>query len=309
MACTSSPPVQPMASFPTSLLGRLVYHSYISYGDGSSHLFLLDFSTSSVCQIDQPSWGITDPMNAVFSPDGSKILFMGIKNNSWNIFTFKFGDSAPVNLTNSTGDHRNEDPKWIVDPATGIETGIVFKRDKDIWTMNTDGTSLVNLTNTALTYESSMPYFSPDLATLYFTRGAGKALRVYKKVGATITAVDPSNVAQYYPIFGGATNLVYARWNSNHAQLDQTVSYDGTSYTVLPTSDCKSDNSDAWPVDDQYLFFSGLQSSRVYRLFLGDRTTGYRWSLDAFGVNLDKTRNKLGSCYVDLKSFTTLVVR
>lgn len=42
-ACISNPPAQSNATFPAALTGKLVYHSYVKYGDGTSQLFLYDF--------------------------------------------------------------------------------------------------------------------------------------------------------------------------------------------------------------------------------------------------------------------------
>ncbi|RQS62585.1 hypothetical protein DID96_31320, partial [Burkholderia sp. Bp8963] len=49
-ACISNPPSQSNASFPSALTGKLVYHSYVSYGDGTSQLFLYDFSARTLTQ-------------------------------------------------------------------------------------------------------------------------------------------------------------------------------------------------------------------------------------------------------------------
>ncbi|RQS60960.1 hypothetical protein DID96_34040, partial [Burkholderia sp. Bp8963] len=49
-ACISNPPAQSNASFPSALTGKLVYHSYVSYGDGTSQLFLYDFSARTLTQ-------------------------------------------------------------------------------------------------------------------------------------------------------------------------------------------------------------------------------------------------------------------
>ena len=64
-------------------------------------------------------------MNGVFSPDGTKIVFMGDKKKgqrNWDIFLWTVGGGEPVNLTNGGG--RDEDPKFSPDG-----TKIVFKSD------------------------------------------------------------------------------------------------------------------------------------------------------------------------------------
>jgi Tol biopolymer transport system component len=84
--CVANPPTQSNTTFPASLTGKLAYHSYVSYGDGTSQLFIYDFSARTLQQVSKAAWGIQDPMNAVFSPDGKWIAFMGITNNAWNVF-------------------------------------------------------------------------------------------------------------------------------------------------------------------------------------------------------------------------------
>ncbi|MGU7785407.1 TolB family protein, partial [Burkholderia sp. PU8-34] len=116
------------ASFPSALTGKLVYHSYVNYGDGTSQLFLYDFSAHTLTQLSKSAWGITDPMNAVFSPDGKWIAFMGITNNAWNVFMYQLGtNNPPINMTNSTGATRNEDPKFSSDGKT-----LVFKQNGSV---------------------------------------------------------------------------------------------------------------------------------------------------------------------------------
>jgi Tol biopolymer transport system component len=123
--CTNNPPTASNSTFPSSITGKLVYHSYVNYGDGSSQLWVYNFRYQTLTQISNASWGVTDPMNAVWSPDGNWLLFMSIKNNAWNIFAWPTNNShIPYNLTNSTGATRNEDPKFSADGSR-----IVFKQN------------------------------------------------------------------------------------------------------------------------------------------------------------------------------------
>ena len=63
-ACISNPPAQSNASFPGALTGKLVYHSYVKYGDGTSQIFLYDFSAHTLTRLSKSAWGITNPTNA-----------------------------------------------------------------------------------------------------------------------------------------------------------------------------------------------------------------------------------------------------
>lgn len=69
--CISNPRAQSSASFPASLTGKLLYHSYVDYGDGTSRIYLYDVSARTLTRLSQPSWGITDPMTRCSAPTAS----------------------------------------------------------------------------------------------------------------------------------------------------------------------------------------------------------------------------------------------
>src|SRR5438445_534182 len=87
--CYPTPPTQSSTTFPAAVAGRLIYHAYKTYGDGSSHLYLYDFTTKVAKQLDQTMWGITDPMNADWSPSGKYIVFTGVQNSKWQVFLWQ----------------------------------------------------------------------------------------------------------------------------------------------------------------------------------------------------------------------------
>ncbi len=304
-ACVNSPAAQSNSSFPTNLTGKLAYHSYVSYGDGTSQIFIYDFSAHSLTQVSKSSWGIKDPMNAVFSPDGKWIAFMGVTNNAWNVFLWQVGSSsAPVNMTNSTGQTRNEDPKFSADGNS-----IFFKRSGDVMQATlsfTSGgpsfTSIVDITNTAPSTENSMPFPTPDNSAVYFATGTGAGLGLYKETIATHQKVAfdaPSGLETYYPMVRKDGTVFYARWKDASSQADQiyTKVNPGDTPNQLSINDCKGNNSDPSPVDNtSYVFFSSTTAGG-YQLYVGDVNTGKRWSLTQFGVNSDTTKAKLGSNY------------
>ncbi len=304
-ACISNPAAQPNATFPAALTGKLVYHSYVKYGDGTSQLFLYDFSAHTLTQLSKSTWGITDPMNGVFSPDGKWLAFMGISNGAWNVFMLQLGaGTPPVNLTNSTGATRNEDPKFSADGKT-----LVFKQNGDVkqatLSYTSAGpafTSVVSLTNAPAGAEYSMPYLAPDSSAVYYATGTGANMGLMKRTlatGATATFDNPAGLQTYYPIVRADGMVFYARWKDS-GQADQiyTKTADPASTpNALPINDCVSNNSDPEPVNGtNYVFFSSTTAGG-YQLYVGDVTTGQRWSLSQFGVNADTTKAKLGASY------------
>ncbi|KVO31423.1 hypothetical protein WJ74_21585 [Burkholderia ubonensis] len=304
-ACISNPPAQSNASFPSALTGKLVYHSYVNYGDGTSQLFLYDFSAHTLTQLSKSTWGITDPMNGVFSPDGKWLAFMGIKNNAWNVFMLQLGTSnPPINMTNSTGATRNEDPKFSADGKT-----LVFKQNGDVkqatLSYTSAGpvfTSVVSLTNAPAGAEYSMPFLAPDASAVYYATGTGANMGLMKRTiatGATAVFDNPAGLQTYYPIVRADGAVFYARWKDT-SQLDQIYSKTpdpASTPNQLAINDCISNNSDPAPVNGtNYVFFSSTTAGG-YQLYVGDVTTGQRWSLSQFGVNADTTKAKLGSNY------------
>lgn len=303
--CVSDPPNQSNASFPSSLTGKLAYHSYVSYGDGTSQIFIYDFTAHTLTQVSNSSWGITDPMNASFSSDGKWLLFMGVQNNAWNVFMWPTdGSHIPYNLTNSTGATRNEDPKFTADG-----TGVIFKQNSanDMeGTLSYPGgipefTSVIDITNNKT--QDSMPFMTPDGTKLLFAEGTGGAnLGLYEETiatGATVAFDATSGISTYYPVVRADGTVFYTKWNNATQQLDQL--YTKTSASSTPTQlsidDCVSNNDDAGPVNGtNYVFFSSTTAGG-YQLYLGDISTGQRWSLTQFGVNSDTTKAKLGSSY------------
>jgi len=305
-ACVSNPPAQSNASFPGTLTGKLVYHSYVKYGDGTSQIFLYDFSAHTLTQLSKPSWGITDPMNAVFSPDGKWIAFMGVSNGAWNVFMYQLGTSnAPVNMTNSTGATRNEDPKFSTDGKTLVfkQNGNVEQATLSYTSAGPVFTSVLSLANAPSGGEYSMPFLTPDADAVYYASGTGANMDLLKRTiatGATAVFDHPAGLETYYPIVRADGTVFYARWKDSSSQLDQIytkTSDPASAPNPLSLNDCISNNSDPAPVSGtNYLFFSSTTAGG-YQLYVGDVTTGQRWNLSQFGVNADPTKAKLGSSY------------
>jgi Tol biopolymer transport system component len=304
-ACIPNPTNEPYSTFP-QLTGKLVYHSYRSYGDGTGQIFLLDFKNpASLKQLSASGWNIRDPINPMLSPDGNWITFMGVRNNAWNVFLYRLdGTVGPVDLTGSSGATRNEDPKFSADG-----TKLVFKQNRDvklapiIFTNGVPSLGAVqNLTQTAPVTENSMPFLSPDSTRVYFATGASSNSAIlYKPVAGGAASVFERNMwlATYYPIVRSDGSVFYSRWKDVFSRLDQIyVKTTPMSPAVqLLFNDCNGNNSDAAPVDGtNYVFFSSTTQGG-YQLYLGDAGSGKRWSLSQFNVNSDTTTAKLGSHY------------
>jgi len=279
------------------LTGKLVYHTYKSYGDGSAQLYLYDFAQGSLRRLSQPSWNIIDPMNADISADGSTIVFMGIQDQAWNIFMWRLdSEQLPVNLTKSHGETMNEDPKFSADGKN-----IVFKRSGEIYQMEVRRNVLSVVAPRAQDKILSMPYLSADSSLLYFSVGDESAASVYVKDLKTnsIAEIDSTPGSRaYYPIVRHDGTLFYTRHVSGTDDADQ-IYMKGPAGPPRPVifNDPESDNSDPAPVEDHYLIYSNTSESEKYQLVLGDLDTGERWSLSPLGLNLSEDVSKLGARY------------
>jgi Tol biopolymer transport system component len=317
--CTTNPVLQADSKFPVTLRGRLVYHAYVNYSDGSSNLFLKDFRDNTLKQLNQPFWNIEDPMNAHFSPNGRYIAFMGKQNARWNIFIWKMGSPLPpVNLSN----HTQEAPGTSEDPKFSLNGNyIVYKNNGDIvmshlsfanpdvpsidasWAMTSDGYAT----------EESMPYFSSDGQSVYYSQGVGATSDIYRikfkikynqvLINNKILVAGRPGLAEFYPIVQNSA-LFFVGWKDAAARKDQIYLFLTNVWNSQPTelnlNDCNANNSDPIPVDSSNTLFSSTRNDNFYHLYLGNIYTGKVWSLNRFGVN-EAQKHQLGATYTTMR--------
>ena len=225
----------------SSLGGKLVFHVYSAYSAWDGKLFMLDFADSSLTEI-SASWSIDHTLNAHFSPDGTKIVF---KERRWN---FTLNDFA-----------------------------------YDIKTMNLDGTDITPVTNNEGAKEDSMPFYTQNGQKVIYARGVDENSDIYivDVHGANSQPLENvSGVQEYYPIARDDSTFLYTRWDAATNPNDQIYLgyFDGTPATALPFNDVATNDSDPYPVGDQYVFFSSTRAGGQgnYDLYLAlDSTHKY----------------------------------
>lgn len=296
--------------------GKLVWHSYTSYGDGSSQLFVRDVAGGTTTNISS-GWacasGCTarDPMNAVWNSDGTWLLFMAENGDqsAWNIWVAKADGTSLTNLTGSTGTTRNEDPKFTSDGSTVIwkqKQGTTYRIMSA--PISFSGTPSLGTQTTVKSdaTENSMPYVDSSFSNIYYSPLVSGTNTVSKQavssgvVTGSATQIDSNG---YYPVVawtsvnGLGANTVF--WNDDVSQsgTDQ-IAYKagGTGTTTYPSiNDCNSNNSDPWPVGGtNYVFFSSTYPGS-YELYLGDLSSGNRYNISSWYS--DTTKSHLGSSY------------
>lgn len=287
-------PVQPVLS------GKMVYHTYSCYRCNDSNIFLYNFSTKERTILSQ-NWTITNPMNAHFSPDGKKIVFMGISqiNNTWDIYIYTLGsDVQPTNLTPNSLE-RDEDPKFSFDG-----TKIIYKTNGILNEMNTSGTVLK--TFTLPNVEASMPYYTIDGNSIIYSgneknnNDTADIIKYNILDGSTQALATMQNVNEYYPIVIDANTFLFTRsTTSDQVYLGY---FNGEKPVKLAFNETDSDFSDAYPVDDHTLLISCTRKGGkgAYDLFLMDMISGKKWSLDLYNSHINTPNNELGACYSPL---------
>jgi len=280
--------------------GKIIFHSYSDYEAWDGKLFLYDFSEQLLTEISQ-GWEIDHTINAHFSPDGSKIVFMGVpagnhNSSSWDIYLWDLFSGLPINLTANNG-LRDEDPKFS---PNGSE--IVFKQDGDLKVMELINNTIIHTTNNGHSIEESMPYYTSDSQYIIYARGAGISSDIYliNKDGMENQPLENiTNIQEYYPIIRSYSTFLYTRWVSAENHHDQIyLGYlNDINAQSLSFNDESADDSDPFPVNSEYVFFSSNRSGGQggWDLYLADINSSTTWSMDE--LNLNSSIHELGICY------------
>lgn len=281
------------------LKGKIVYHSYVEYGE-QSKMYLYDFSKKQLSCL-SCNWNIYDPMNAHFSPDGTKIVFMGqaVKGGKWDIYLWTIGSmQTPVNLTANDGS-RDEDPKFSPDGES-----ICFKQTigQDIGNLaNMDLTGKIVKKITSNTIESGMPYYLMNATSLVYARGAGANSDIYSVEvdGSNNQPVaNENNLQEYYPIVADSNSYFYSRWYSTTNHNDQVYRgyFSGAPSVSMPFNSANANYSDAYPYNGEYVFVSSTRPGTVgaYDLYIASIKTGSIRSLSSYHQSINTSANELG---------------
>lgn len=284
--------------------GRAVFQSCDTVDCDASDLYTFDFSNNSIAEIDMSSTPLRVPLNPVFSPDGSALVFSAVTVDApavhrlyyWTLATGDF-----VALTAAT--NRSEDAKFSPDG-----NHLVWKQDFGIETADfsvaANGKPRLSHRKTVVTGtngepdEASAPVYSTDQSRIYYYTGSRfTEPTYYPKIQQYIPGQGSSlafdrqkkNIQYYYPADLSAQYLLFVSWLNAGNQHDKIFVYsksDG-SRRALNKKDCDAENSDPAPVDGDYYLFSrlGPDGGDRYVFYLGQATTGFVRSLVTFAIN------------------------
>jgi Tol biopolymer transport system component len=294
--------IPPVITQLPALTGKLLYHTYVDYGEASK-MYIYDFSHKKLSCI-SCTWNLYDPINGHFSPDGSQLVFMAqaVPGGKWDIYRYRVGSADnPVNLTRGDGS-RDEDPKFSADGKSICFKKTISGGPGNIVTMSLDGTVLNHVTNNSI--ESSMPYFLPDGSWIIYAGGAGATSDIYQ-VNVDGTNNHPiqkiSNLQEYYPIVIDSSTYLFSRWFSvsNHNDQVYLGYFSGAPSIPMLFNTTGANYSDAYPYGKDYVFVSSTRTGTVgaYDLYLADRKTGNVVSLSLFDNDINTEANELGACY------------
>jgi len=284
---------EPTITQAPELKGKLVYHNYTTYETRDSKLWLYDFETDKLICISE-DWGIINPMNAHFSPDGKQIVFMGIgSTNSWDIFLYDFEyDDFPVNLT-PVGTTRDEDPKFSPDGKR-----IAFKRDFKIAEMELSTRKVTILSPD----DYSMPYYNYDGTKLICSKSDGPTSSIAVidiAAKEIVTLYDALGVQDYYPINADEKSFYYSAGYLPSNRLDQVYRgyWNGTKSTRLPFNNMDGDYSDAYPVNDDWVIISSTRKGTKggYDLYVAHVRQDIVFPLTDYNKDINTSKNELGA--------------
>lgn len=153
-----------------------------------------------------------------FSPDGRNIIFTGLRNGQWDIWSVDVNTKKETNLTNNPtlddGSEYTPDGKWIY--FNSVRTGTM-----EIWRMKPDGSDQEQITFDE--YNNWFPHISPDgkwIVYIAFPKDIDPTKHpFYQHVYIRLMAVDggvPKTIAYLY---GGQGSMNVPSWSPDSKKI------------------------------------------------------------------------------------------
>jgi len=298
------------------------YIAYETYLDdvGNSEIYRMDADGSNVTRLTtrQPNdWG------PIWSPDGSKILFLSdLGNYNWEIFVMNADGSGLINLSNST--NYDVDPAWSPDGTQIAFKSGPYSDGSDTFSSDSSVTDFIKIVNADGSGKRSLPMpenvsvpgdpaWSPDGTQIAFncsgvySKTEGDVITPITFAGICIAAADGSSVNLVYNVetelnTTGPTYHPDPVWSPDGSKIAfvgrdtdgttdiYTMNNSGSDIIQISNSDIEMKSIPAWSRDGKMLLFVAQQGRLLNRSF-----TVYIMQADGTGITKIITTTKYQS--------------
>jgi uncharacterized repeat protein (TIGR01451 family) len=189
--------------------------------------------------------------DAAWSPDGSKLAYSTVRDDSLQIWVMN-ADGSEQTCVTSNSLRRDDGPAWSPDG-----TKLAFTGGGQIWVVNADGTNEVKLSDG--TTLDDYPDWSPDGSKIVFTKDAmsGNAQTcVMDADGSNLVNLSNNSWAERDPDWSpDGSKIAYYSFQDGHYEI-YVMDADGSNQTQLTKTDYEVANQDpAWSPDGTKLAF------------------------------------------------------
>jgi TolB protein len=180
------------ASFP-GRNGKIAFHT--NRDSGNFEIYTMNSDGTNPTRLTTASGNDLTPK---WSPDGSKIAFVSIRDGNYEIYTMNSDGTNQTRIT--TNPAQDVQPAWSPD-GSKIVFGTTRDGNEEIYTMNSNGTNQVRLTTTANTVTDGFPTWSPDGSKIAFESDRTGNFEIFTMNADGTSQTNRSNNAAYdeYP--------------------------------------------------------------------------------------------------------------
>jgi hypothetical protein len=305
--------------------GKLVYHRFTDYYAGDAEMFVLAFPERTTSAEIGVTYGLCNPLNGIFSPDGTRLVLMAApleepcgmtdrnKLEVWELDLTQPGSKVRI-TDNALPD---EDPQYFADGSR-----LLFKHNGHIaeWPVGaatfTDCDALPEgafCFNSSGGAEESKPVVSADAATVCYYEDHDSEADIYCFDRATALmgtdiltlrypAVEHPDIRDARPMFTG-DYLYFSRWRSAQNQVEYVARKPSDNLAAIEEvatfcTDQASDYKDPFAFgEDLVVFSSDAAGQGGPDLFVGHFKELDVFSLDDFFPHLNSRKADVGASY------------
>lgn len=254
------------------LRGKIIFTSDRT---GNSDIFVQRADGSGVKQITNTS---KNERNPALSPDGLHIAYSALVGSSSQIFIM---DSDGSNVRQITDSGFNVMPSWSPDGSK-----LVFSRSPnsdsppDLYTINTDGSGLLNITNTSTMREQNADW-SADGSHIIYGGSDSNGSHIYSisPDGSGRKQLTSGNGGDNEPEWSpDGSKIAFVRSDSTGTTRVYTMNSDGSGISKLwQPAYASNEHSPSWSPDGTMVTFSKL-SDNYYSIYVYDLNSDSRVS-------------------------------